>query len=316
MGVSAFYIYKKRDLDFAKRSFSIGIGFGAVCCIAVVFSGDANGLAVSKYEPAKMAALEGQWETQKAPAAWYAIAFFSQAKQKNYGTIEIPYALSLIATHSLNGTVKGLKEIIAENKNKIAKGKIAYSALKEIRSGNDTTANRDLFEKYRKYLGFGFLLKRYADDVTKATGADIAKAANESIPQVSVLFWGFRVMLGCWGIMTLLIGFGLWFSIRGTLEKHRKYLILATLAIPVPYIAAESGWIITEMGRQPWTVHEILPTYMSVSSLPVSSVAASLIGFIVFYVSLFAVEIFLMFKYARLGPSSLRTGRYHFETNK
>ncbi len=105
MGVSAFYILVGRDIEFAKRSFAVGVGFGLICALAVAFYGDQNGLQVAKYEPEKMAAIEAQWQTQKPPASWSLIAFPSQKEQKNYFVISIPYALSLIATHSLKGVV-------------------------------------------------------------------------------------------------------------------------------------------------------------------------------------------------------------------
>jgi cytochrome d ubiquinol oxidase subunit I len=90
---------------------------------------------------------------------------------------------------------------------------------------------------------------------------------------------------------------------------------LALYAIPAPWIAAEMGWIVAEMGRQPWTISGILPTHLSSSSLSAGDLYSSLAGFMGFYTLLLIIELFLMFKYARLGPSSLHTGRYHFETS-
>lgn len=106
---------------------------------------------------------------------------------------------------------------------------------------------------------------------------------------------------------------GFFYCYRNTLTQHRLFLRCALYAIPLPFLAAEFGWILAESGRQPWSVHEILPTFMSVSTISVSTVMTSLLGYIAFYSSLFVIELFLMFKYARRGPSSLETGRYYFE---
>jgi len=141
----------------------------------------------------------------------------------------------------------------------------------------------------------------------------VTKAAKNTIPYVFTLFYAFRIMLLCGGLMFLVIVSGLYFCWRRTVEKTRWWLWVALLSIPLPYIASESGWIIAEIGRQPWTVHGFLPTFLSSSSISVATVAFSLGGFVIFYSALFVVEMFLMFKYGRLGPSSLGEGRYHFE---
>jgi len=146
-----------------------------------------------------------------------------------------------------------------------------------------------------------------------ATPAQIDLATKDTIPQVSTAFWSFRFMLGFWGIALLLTVLGVYYCFRGSIEHHRLYLRCVIYAIPLPYLAAECGWVLAEVGRQPWTVHEILPTFMSVSSLGVGQLITSLAGFFIFYTGLFIIELFLMFKYGRRGPSSLGKGRYHFE---
>lgn len=313
MGISAFYLLKGRDVAFAKRSFAVGAGFGLICALSVAFFGDQNGLQVAQHEPEKMAAIEGQWVTQKAPASWYLIAFPDQKEQKNYFTVSIPYALSLIATHSLSGTVEGIKPLVATYKTRVENGMKAYGAMEKLIKNTASPADKALYEKYKKDLGFGLLLKKYTPNVVDATPEQIAKAAYDGIPQVSTTFWSFRVMIGLWFICLVLIIMGLFYLRKDVLESKRGYLRCVLYSIPLPYIAAESGWVLAEVGRQPWTVHQILPTFMSTSTLSFGTILASLMGFILFYGCLLAVELFLMFKYARLGPSSLHSGRYHFE---
>lgn len=313
MGISAYYLLKKQDIDFAKRSFAIAVGFGFICALMVAFFGDQNGLEVSQDEPEKMAAIEAQWNTQPAPASWVAIAWPDQEKQQNYFSVEIPYALSLIATHSLTGTVEGINPIIAKNEKRVASGIIAYDALQKMWDNTATAGDKLAYQNHVNDLGFAYLLLPYTNDVKNATPAQITQAAKSAIPNVPICFWSFRIMIGLWALLFLLIITGLVYSNRNTLENHPLFLRCCLWSIPLPFVAIESGWILAEMGRQPWAVHDILPVFMGTSSLSAGSLIASLILFFSFYTVLFAVELFLMFKFARKGPSSLHTGKYHFE---
>jgi cytochrome bd ubiquinol oxidase subunit I len=320
-GISAYYLLKNRDSAFAKRSIYASIGFGFICCLVVAFFGDQNGLIISQDEPEKMAAAEGQWETQKPPAAWYLFAWPDQKHEKNYLELQIPYALSLIAHHDLTKSVEGEKPLMKKFKVRIKKGRFAYQALMNIRKsivagGKPKTADIQQFNAYKKYLGYGFLLKHYAPNVVDATPAQIEQATKGSIPDVFISFFSFRIMLLCWGLTFLMFIFGLYYCYRGTIHKKRWFLWCALLSIPLPYLAAEFGWTLAESGRQPWLIHEMMPTHMGVSSIDLGDIITSLSGFAVFYGILFLVEMFLMFKYARLGPSSLGTGRYALEKGK
>ena len=315
LGISSYYLLKNRDKPFALRSHALAAGFGLCACLFVAYLGDANGIAVAKTEPAKMAAMEGQWTTQTAPAAWYPIAFPSQSKEKNDAVwFKIPYALSLIATHSLSGTVEGLKPIIQANKAKIRNGVKAYTALQAIRAGHATPQDITTFDKYRNQLGYGLLLLQYTTTPAQATPAQFNKAAQDTIPEVWVVYWTFRVMLACWVLLILIFLASFIFSLKRTIENKRWLLWASLVAIPLPWVAAETGWFLAEMGRQPWVLKGIIPTFYGTSSLNAGSLITSLTCFILFYVILFGVEMYLMFKYARLGPSALGEKRYHHET--
>ena len=313
MGISAYFLSKKQDIEFAKRSFAIAVGFGFICSIMVAFYGDQNGIEVAKDEPEKMAAIEAQWQTQPAPAGWYVVAWPDQQNEKNYFTIKIPYALSLIATHSLTGTVEGVGPIVQRYETRITSGIIAYGALHKMWDNTATTTDLQLFKDHQIDLGFAYLLEPFTNDVTHATPAQITAAAKSGIPNVPIAFWSFRIMIGLWGLLFIMMIFGLTYAYRNTLENHPLFLRLCTLSIPLPFMCAEAGWVLAEVGRQPWAIHDILPTFMGVSSLDEASLITSLILFALFYGVLISVELFLMFKFARLGPSSLGTKRYHFE---
>ncbi len=139
-------------------------------------------------------------------------------------------------------------------------------------------------------------------------------AANDTVPKVAPLFWSFRFMVALGLLFLFIFSASFYFLIRKKLAPQRWLLKLALYSIPLPWVAAELGWIVAEYGRQPWTISGVLPTHLSASTLQPGSLYFSLAGFLGFYTFLFVIEMALMIKYARQGPSSLHTGRYHGET--
>jgi len=194
----------------------------------------------------------------------------------------------------------------------------AYDLLTQLKAkkkeGGDLQALRDEFAAVKVDLGYGLLLKKYTDKVIDATPQQIDQAMHDSIPKVAPLFLGFRLMVGLGVLFLFIFTASFYFLIRKRLANQRWLLRLALISIPLPWVAIEAGWIVAEYGRQPWTIAGILPTHLSVSTLSVQDLYFSLTGFMLFYTSLLVVELYLIFKYARLGPSALHTGKYHFET--
>ena len=139
----------------------------------------------------------------------------------------------------------------------------------------------------------------------------IQEAAAHTIPSVGLIFWSFRGM-----VVIVLFLAGLIYSVKGSVDKKSCYLTAAMIGMPLPWIANELGWVVTEVGRQPWSIYGMLPVDLSVSSLTAGSVFGSLAGFIVLYSCLIVVEVWLMNKFAGLGPSSLGTCRYFFENHR
>ncbi|MGI4812526.1 MAG: cytochrome ubiquinol oxidase subunit I [Janthinobacterium lividum] len=315
LGISSWYLLKKRDVDFALRSFVIAAGFGLASVLCVIVLGDESGYTTGEVQKAKLAAMEAQWETAKPPASFTLFGLPDQQAQRTDHAIKIPYALGLIATRSVDAPVEGLKDIIVGYQSRIRSGMIAYAALRQLRDGDTSASARQTFAAHQADLGFGLLLKRYAPDVVDATPAQIAQAARDAIPRVAVVFWSFRLMvaLGISFLLIFLTAFYLSAKRRILAPRSRWLLRLAVWAIPLPWLAAELGWITAEVGRQPWTIAGILPTFLSASSLAPRDLYWSLAGFVGFYTALLAVELTLMIKYARLGPASLHLGRYHGE---
>lgn len=311
LGISAFYLLRARDTAFALRSFAIAAGFGLAATLSVIVLGDESGYTAGEVNKVKLAAIEAEWNTEPAPAG---ITLFGMPNDKTEHTdyaVKIPYVLGLIATRSFDTEVKGIKDLKKEHEARIHRGMLAYAALVKLKSG-DMSAKAD-FKAYQQDLGFGLLLKKYTDKVVDATPEQIARAVNDSIPSVAPLFWSFRFMVGLGLLFLFIFSCAFYLLIRKKLAENRWLLRLAMWSIPLPWVAAELGWFTAEYGRQPWTISGILPTHLSVSNLPMSSLYFSLGGFILFYTVLLIIELFLMQKYIRLGPSSLHTGKYHFE---
>ncbi|WP_295393022.1 cytochrome ubiquinol oxidase subunit I [uncultured Thiodictyon sp.] len=313
LGLSAWYMLKGRDLAFAKRSFAVAVGFGMAAILSVLLLGDESGYEIGEIQKVKLAAIEAEWETEPAPAAFTVYGLPSNDEAETADAIKIPYLLGLIATRSLDTQVTGLKDLMKGHEARIRNGMIAYGYLKQLRTGADTPENRARFAEHKADLGYGLLLKRYTENPATATEEQIQKATKDSIPEVAPIFWAFRVMVGAGVWMLLLMVVGFWFNARRTIQNHRWLLWLFVLSIPVPWLAVETGWFVAEFGRQPWAIGEVLPTAIAASSLTATDLRVSLTGFLVFYTILFIIEMFLMFKFGRMGPSSLHTGKYFHE---
>ena len=311
LGISSWYLLKKRDIGFALRSIAVASGFGLASILSVIILGDESGYTTGEVQRVKLAAIEAEWHTEEAPAAFTLFGLPNQEAERTDYAIKIPYALGLIATRSIDERVIGLSDLKHENEGRIRDGMLAYDALSRLKSG-DASA-QPAFDQHKEHLGYGLLLKKYTPNVTDATEDQIKMAANDTIPHVFPLFWTFRVMVGLGMLMLFTFAAAFYFTARRNIEKQTWLLKLAVLAIPFPWIACEMGWFVAEYGRQPWTISGILPTQLSSSSLSSGDLMFSLAGFLGFYTVLLIIELFLMFKYARLGPSSLHTGRYHFE---
>ncbi|WP_374618812.1 cytochrome ubiquinol oxidase subunit I [Pandoraea sp.] len=316
LGISAWYLLKRRDVPFALRSFAVAAGFGLASTLSVIVLGDESGYTTGEVQKVKLAAIEAEWETAKPPASFTLFGFPNQKEARTDYAVKIPWVMGLIATRSIDTPVIGLTQLRDEHKENIQRGMLAFAALEKLRSGDPSPAVRAEFDKYKDDLGYGLLLKKYTPNVVDATPEQILMAANDTIPPVAPVFWSFRIMVGLGFLFLFTFLWAFWLCARRRLLKPRSawFLRWTVWAIPLPWLAAEFGWIVAEMGRQPWTIAGILPTHLSTSSLSASDLYMSLAGFIIFYTALLVIEMFLMVKYVKLGPSSLHTGRYHFET--
>jgi len=303
--VSFYYLLRRKYIAIARRSLWLSSVFGLYAICSVVLLGDESGYTLGHSQKMKLAAIEGVWRAEKPPAGWTVFGFPSMKDRQTHYAFKIPYVLGLIATRSLDTVVLGVEDIAARGITRIKKGMEAYSALKAYQNNpNDTDARQKVIDG-QKHLGYALLLKKRAPAVVDATEADIQMAAEDLIPNVPVLFWSFRAMVGSGLLMLLFFLLTFFWVRRDTIETKKFFLRIGMLILPFPWIASQCGWIISEYGRQPWAIDKILPTYYGASQLPYSFVLFTLAGFVVLYSVLLAVDIFLMCKYVRLGPDYL-----------
>lgn len=315
MGISAYYLLKGRDISFARRSFAVASAFGMAAIVSTLMLGDESGYELGDVQQVKLAAIESEWHTEEAPASFTLFGLPNQETMETDYAIKIPYLMGIIATRSLDEPVMGLRDLMVQNEDRIRDGIQAYGMLEELRAGNDSPENIAQFDEMKKDLGYGLLLKKYTENVTDATESQIKQAAQDTIPHVAPLFWSFRIMVACGVLMFAIIGLSFVQVCRRKLGSSPWLLRSALWAIPLPFIACEAGWFVAEYGRQPWAIGEVFPVNMAVSNLAPSDIWISL-GFVyVLYTAFLIVEMFLMVKFAKRGPSVLKTGRYHHEEN-
>jgi cytochrome d ubiquinol oxidase subunit I len=244
LGISAYHLYIKSRAGTAfERSFRLATVFGAVAVVAVVMVGHAQGQHMVRTQPAKMAAADALWEPE-SPADLTLIGLVYEKRMETRWAIKIPAALSLMSYNSLQGEVRGLKDLQVE---------------------------------FEQLYGPG-----------------------NYIPPVWLMFWSFRVMVGTGVLMAFILFYSLW-RLRGNRAgKDTKLLRLLPFAMALPYLANTAGWLLTELGRQPWIVYGLQKTADAVSpAVPGSTVLFSLIGFTVLYAGLMAADVFLLAKYSR-----------------
>ncbi|MGH8171571.1 MAG: cytochrome ubiquinol oxidase subunit I [Rhodanobacteraceae bacterium] len=305
LSISAWYLLRGRNTEFAKRSMTVAASFGLAAALSVVVLGDESGYTVSENQKMKLAAIEAMWNTEEPPAAFTAFGFPDVAERKTHFAIHIPWVMGLIGTRSLDGVLPGINQLVDEAEQRIGNGMRAYRAMEALRANRDDAAARAEFEANKADLGYALLLKRVMADPAKATPAEIKKAADSTIPNVPVLFWAFRIMVGCGMYFIALFAFSFWLASKRQLDRHRWYLKAALWSLPLPWVAIELGWIVAEYGRQPWAIEGVLPTALGVSSVSAAQVATSLAGFVIFYTALAVVDAILMVRYARKGPDGL-----------
>ena len=300
VAVSCWYLLKKREVRLAKESIKIGALVGLIAALGAAFTGHISGQQVAKYQPMKMAAIEGLHNggTEQGLAI--------------IPGIEVPYALSIMATNDPKGFVPGINDILngyvtpdgkteLSMDEKIERGKQAITSLaayrKAKKEGADKAALNDLLTTIQAnmpYFGYGYMKDR-----------------QDAVPPIAINFWAFRMMVGLGCLFILFFAAVLAVSYQFPKRFLQKYDMAALPAwhywiaialVPLAYIASESGWLVAEFGRQPWTIQDMLPTWVSVSDIQSSAVALTFFLFLILFTTMLAVEINILLKQIKKGP--------------
>jgi len=301
LGISAIYLLSGRWVGVARRSMTVAAAFGLAASLSVVVLGDASGYALTDNQKMKLAAIEAAWHTQPAPAG---ITLFGlpdlQTRTTRYA-VEVPWVLGLIATHSLDTQVTGMSELVLSAQERIESGLHGYDALQTLKHTPQDPAARAMFALHGRDIGYALLLKRYVDDPRQATPQQIQQASWDTVPNVPLMFWSFRVMAGLGFFFIALFGTAFVLCSMRRFDQ-RWFLRLAAFALPLPWVSTELGWVIAELGRQPWAIDGVLPTALASSTLSRAELWTTLIGFTLIYGALAVIEFGLIVRTVRRGP--------------
>ncbi|KPL14523.1 MAG: cytochrome C oxidase subunit II [Bacteroides sp. SM23_62] len=316
VGVSSWFLVKKREILLAKRSILVAATFGILSSIFVIWSGDGSTRQIVHVQPMKFAAIEGLYHGQEG-AGLVAIGVMSQSEEdpeneniKDFAfRIEIPNFLSYMAYGHFEAFVPGVIDLIEGNEEqgilssaeKMERGKYAREVLrdlKEAKAANDVVvyeAQKAKFmdpgfqDNYFKYFGYGFI-----------------NDPQQLIPNVPLSFYSFHLMVGLGFFFLFLFILMLIFVMRDTIERRRGWLRLAIWSIALAYLASMSGWTVAEMGRQPWVVQDLMPTFAAVSQIDAGMVQVTFWLFAAIFTTLAIAEVRIMTRQIKLGPKDGR----------
>lgn len=308
-GVAAWYMLKKRDLVFAKQSMKVAAIFGLTATLLTAFTGDGSAYQVAQKQPMKLAVMEGLYDGQEG-AGLIAVALPNPEK-KSYDDgidpfifkIEIPKALALLGYRDLDAFVPGITDIIKGGyKNgkgeielsfaqKQERGRLAIQALADYQKAikdNDSAAAEQYKAKLKEnyaYFGYGYL-----------------DTPEQLIPNIPLVFWSFHIMVYLGGFFVLFFAL-LWFlDYKDKLVNLKWFLWIAIISVPLAYIASQAGWVVAEVGRQPWAIQDVLPLQAAISALSVDSVKVTFFVFLALFTALLIAEVRIMLNQIKKGP--------------
>ncbi|TDR90026.1 cytochrome ubiquinol oxidase subunit I [Enterovirga rhinocerotis] len=315
LGVSSWYMLKGRHVALAKRSFVIASAFGLASTLSVIVLGDESGYALTDNQKMKLAAIEAMWKTEPPPADFTAFGIPDLKERVTRYAVHIPWAMGLIGTRSLDKPIEGIEELVAKAEVRIRNGILAYDALERIKADRTDQAAREAFARSSADLGYALLLKRFVADPREASEAQIKEASWTTVPHVPSLFFTFRIMVLCAFVLLAVFAVAFWHTMREE-EAPRWLFRMAIIAMPLPWIAIEFGWFVAEVGRQPWIIDGVLPTFLATSELGVYNLFLTIAGFTLLYGVLAVIEVKLMLAAIRKGPDISREVEAMFATTR
>jgi cytochrome bd ubiquinol oxidase subunit I len=311
LGISAWFLLRNREEYLATRSMVIAAVFGLLSSLVVAYTGDESAKNVAKLQPVKFASMEALYEG-KTNASLIAFGVLKDS-DKRLGdkpmkdfvfSIRIPELLSVLTSGDENAYVPGIIDHVAGNEQyniipaseKMKNGRYAQeilTAYKNAKANNDsklTDSLKNIFndknfqDKYFRYFGYSAIDK--PEDV---------------VPSVATSFYSFHLMVMLGFLFILIFALALYFLYKGILNTNKWFLWVALLSIPLPYLASELGWVLTEVGRQPWIIQDLMSVKKAVSSVTTSSVITTFILFAVMFTALLISEVSIMIKQIKIG---------------
>lgn len=271
ISLSCYYLQKNRQQAFGLAGVVIGASIGVCFSLFGLLTGDIHGRDVHQAQPMKLAQLEALWESEEDGADLVLFALPDQQEEKNHFEIKIPKLLGWMLSGTNETAVKGIKQLRAENTQRIRHGLLARQAITRYLDGSsaDKQADRELIQTYQHDLGYAELVRKYNPQLIEVTEEQIRSAANDTVNNVSVLFFSFRVMVGSGVFILLLSSYWIYLAAKGKLQSASNRLLkLSTYALPIPFIAYLSGWLLSEYGRQPWVIYGVMPTLQGAGTFP------------------------------------------------
>lgn len=310
IAVSSWYLLKKREILLAKRSIIIAAVFGFASTSYVALTGDGSAYNVAQHQPAKLAAMEGLYDGTEG-AGLVAVGILNPKKEigddkKDFlFRIEIPKALSFLSFRDFNAFVPGINDLVYGNPDynimsaseKMERGKLALTALADYK---DASANGDenlkakfhqKFDEHYQYMGYGHLHN-----------------PKDIMPHIPLIFYSFRVMVILGMMFILIAAIFLYLSVKDKLENHKWLLRIGIWTFPLAFIASMAGWIVAEVGRQPWTIQGLLPTMISTSNISTNAVILTFWVFATVLTVLLIAEIRIMLNVIKNGPAKKKGG--------
>ena len=317
VGVSAWYLLRRREQQMARKSIAIASAFGFVFALVTAFTGDRSGAIVARVQPMKLAALEALYEGREGAPLTAVGVLRPEAERTNddnafYFKIGIPKMLSLMSFRDADAFVPGINDLVYGNEErgilsaaeKMERGRVAVDELgryRAAREAGDTAAIAETASKFDRSTpeGEAFLRDHFA-----YFGYGYLDRPEQIVPNVPLLFYSFRVMVGAGCFFILLLGLVWWLNRRDRLADKRWLLWVVVWTVPLAYLASQAGWIVAEVGRQPWAIQDLMPVGVAASKIPSGSVAVTFFLFLALFTALLIAELSILFRQIKIGPKN------------
>ena len=306
VGVSSWLLWRRSNVGAAGTSLKIGAWFGVAGMLLTFMTGDGSAVQVSRVQPMKLAAMEGLYDG-KVGQDLVGFGILNTAKKPGddapamHFEVSIPKGLSMLANHDANSFVPGINDLIEGIEltadgdtvhtvgyaERIEIGRRAQQALRdynEARAAGDEGAMADAAARVArdfKYFGYGYF-----------------ESPEQAVPPVAITFYAFRVMVCLGGflmLVLLLAAFGSSFCPR--LLTNKLMLLAGMISLPLVWVCSQAGWGVAEVGRQPWTIQDLLPVTAGISDVPSSSVQITFWIFAAVFTLLLVAEVSIMVRF-------------------